>query len=266
MSITWVLEKIVFDDQHQRLAEAAQAAGQKVRWWKDDWLMGKLPKVDGFALFHGSLGVAAQVAEDPRWRPGAFCKTSAFHCSAWYERAQEWLVHEKWTASTVRRLVDDPHSVLGPLGVPVRFFVRPDSPLKPFAGRVLSVDELSLKALDHGFYYDDENLPIIVAPIREILDEWRFVVVGKEVVAWSSYEADRSEKEVPVPDEAKGLAEHIAQSLDGPEAIYVMDLCRLPSGLALMELNPFSGADLYGCDRSAVVQAVAQLLETEGRD
>ncbi len=34
-------------------------------------------------------------------------------------------------------------------------FVRPDSPLEPFSGRVLERGRISLQALDHGFYYDD---------------------------------------------------------------------------------------------------------------
>ena len=40
-------------------------------------------------------------------------------------------------------------------------FVRPDSPLEPFAGRVLARDKISLAALDHGFYYDDAYLPVV---------------------------------------------------------------------------------------------------------
>ena len=42
------------------------------------------------------------------------------------------------------------------MGDPSRIFVRPDSPLKPFSGRVLDRDSISLAALDHGFYFDDE--------------------------------------------------------------------------------------------------------------
>jgi hypothetical protein len=30
--------------------------------------------------------------------------------------------------------------------------VRPDSPLKPFSGRVLRSDQISLATLDRGFY------------------------------------------------------------------------------------------------------------------
>jgi len=38
--------------------------------------------------------------------------------------------------------------------------------------------------------------------------------------------------------------------------VFVLDVCRTPDGLKLLELNPFSGADLYSCDRHAVMAAV----------
>jgi len=37
-----------------------------------------------------------------------------------------------------------------------------------------------------------------------------------------------------------------------------MDVCEADGQLHLLELNPFSGADLYSCDRAAVVSAVSQ--------
>ena len=40
----------------------------------------------------------------------------------------------------------------------------------------------------------------------------------------------------------------------------MLDVCEAEGGLALLELNPFSGADLYACDPGAVVDAVAAAL------
>lgn len=50
--------------------------------------------------------------------------------------------------------------------------------------------------------------------------------------------------------------------MEPPEPIYVLDVCLSESGLKLLELNPFSGADLYACDADAVVRTVAAYLES----
>ena len=144
MKISWILEKDVFGDGHSRLARAAETAGHDVVWWSDMWLTGVgAPGLkDTFAVFHGSLGCASRVQEELGWNPGAFCSTPNFYCSAWYNAAQPWLVHDKWIQTTARDLVDNPTFVLKDLNVENEFFVRPDSPLKPFSGRTLSIDKV----------------------------------------------------------------------------------------------------------------------------
>jgi hypothetical protein len=49
----------------------------------------------------------------------------------------------------------------------------------------------------------------------------------------------------------------VARQLDPPEDVYVMDVCEADGRLWLLELNPFSGADLYACRCDDVVAAVA---------
>ena len=138
-------------------------------------------------------------------------------------------------------------------------FVRPDSPLKPFAGRVLNVDDVTLDALDYGFYYDDATLPIVVAPVQSVGSEWRFVVVRSRVVAGSAYDpATRSALSDTPASEAWRLANVIASGLSPPDDVYVLDICVAGGGLRLLELNPFSGADLYACSATDVVTAVSE--------
>jgi hypothetical protein len=157
-------------------------------------------------------------------------------------------------------LVADPRAALHPLGDPDSVFVRPDSPLKPFAGRVLRRDDLTMKALDFGFYYDDPRLPVVIAPVRAVGPEWRYVVVDGQVVAGSAYSPEHRSA---APDDPRGapwaLASEIAAALPAPERVYVMDICESDGELRLVELNPFSGADLYACDRRAVLDEVSRV-------
>lgn len=129
------------------------------------------------------------------------------------------------------------------------------------SGRVLDVENVSLRSLDYGFYYEDEHLPIVVTSLAEIGREWRIIISNAKPVAASSYEADgRSEADVICPDKVIAFSRDVAEKLDPPDPVYVMDICETDSGLKLLELNPFSGADLYACDRRAIVQAVRSVV------
>jgi hypothetical protein len=258
-AVTWLIESQMMPQSHPRLKDAIVRAGQASVDWNDEWWgTGDWPGLDGQAvIFHGSLENAARIAEKRQWMPGSFCDVEAFHCSRWYPSASAWLVHERWKLWTAERFVAEADDVQREFGSP-RVFVRPDSPLKPFSGRLLSLDQVSLAALDHGFYYNDASLPIIVAPERSIGREWRYVVVRQEVVAGSAYAADGR---TALPDDPRGepwaFAESVARMLELPQDVCVLDVCEVDGRLRLLELNPFSGADLYACDADAVVAAVS---------
>lgn len=236
------------------------AAGQRAIRWDDGWWSDpeRMPApTDEPVVFHGGLGNAARLRALDRWSPGALCNTTALACSAYYPRVGRWLAAKRHLFSTVRELVASPERVTAPLRECDRIFVRPDSPLKPFSGRVVALDGLCADALDHGFYYDDLDLPIVVAAVEELGREWRLVVTPQGIAAGSGYEAEgRGAGESVVPAAVRDLGEEISRALEFPDPVVVIDVVETEAGLRLLELNPFSGADLYGCDLEAVVQAV----------
>ncbi|MCB9638427.1 MAG: ATP-grasp domain-containing protein [Myxococcales bacterium] len=265
MEINWVLETDVFPDKHQRLIESAQKQGHNVftwqdRWWKDrSW-----PSLGGFTIFHGSLNNADRIRREQPWSPGAFCNGEQFLCSHWYPHAAAWLVHPCWVRATLREFVEDPAFFLETIGSPTSFFARPDSPLKPFSGRVLRTEGLSLASFDYGFYHEDKDLPIILTPVQTIGEEYRFVISEQTIITASSYEAEtRKETAHTIPQAFLSRAQEIASQLPAPEPLYVLDLCAVAGEIKLLEINPFSGADLYGCDRDAIVRCVEGIAKRE---
>ena len=116
----------------------------------------------------------------------------------------------------------------------------------------------SISRLDHGFYYEDETLPVIVAPVANVGREWRFVVVDRQVIAGSGYNAEaRSPSAASENSKARELAAEIACSMEPPSPVYVLDICEVDDKCRLLELNPFGGADLYDCAPQAIVRAVS---------
>ncbi|HBX79666.1 MAG: ATP-grasp domain-containing protein [Propionibacteriaceae bacterium] len=258
---TWVLEHDVFSDGDEALSAAVQSAGARVLAWKDDWwITGRWPKLLGErVVFHGSLANADRIARELPWSPGAFCSTSRFECSAWWPSLAARLVSPTRVITTVAALVSDgPPPEFGD-----RVFVRPDSPLKPFSGRVLGRGDITLASLDHGYYYDDEALPIVVTPAVTIGSEWRFVVVADRVVAGSAYTADgrSAGSAVSTTSPAWRYAAEVVAEVIPPDPVFIVDVCEVGGEVRVLEMNPFSGADLYGCDRQAVVDAVQDLLD-----
>lgn len=259
-TVTWVLESDVFPQSDAGLRRAIRDAGHIVVDWDDSWWSDGLPPSLGKSatVFHGSLGNADRIATELEWCPGSYCNTPAFCCSAWYDRARPWLLHADWRILPANVFVANAASIAADLGCSGRVFVRPDSPLKPFSGRVVEAASVTLATLDHGFYFDDDTLPIVVAPVRTVGREWRFVVVNGCIATGSAYDpATRSAVPDTVESNARSVAQTIAASLPPPADVYVLDLCEMEGTLRLLELNPFGGADLYACDSSIVVEFVA---------
>jgi len=224
------------------------------------WINGVPKNIDGtHTFFHGSLGNAARIHAELDWSPGSYCDTSAFCCSSWYDAAREWLLHSDWRFLSANTFVDTATSVAAALSCTDRIFVRPDSPLKPFSGRVLDIADASLAKLDHGFYFDDETLPIVACPIRDVGREWRFVVFRSSVIAGSAYDATSRSAIADQPaSDAWNFAQSVASSVPAPADAYVLDVCESNGNLRLLELNPFGGADLYACDADAIVRALSE--------
>jgi hypothetical protein len=263
--MTWVLEPHVFTGGDP-IRPAASAAGHRVIDWSDDWWSDSVrPQLTGAVLFHGSLGNADRIPRELPWRPGAYCRTESFYCSAWYPAAAEWLLQERWEIHPASGFVADVDAILDRLGAAASVFVRPDSPLKPFSGRVVRRGQITLATLDHGFYYDDTEIPVVVAPVRQVVREWRYVVVDREVVAGSGYAA---EGRAATPDDPRGLAwqfaAHVARRMAVPDPVYILDVCEADTGLRLLEPNPFSGADLYACNGSEIVRRVSEVATAAG--
>jgi len=262
-NLTWVLETEVFADRHEALRTAAIAAGEDVVAWDDIWWSnGAWPRLsDRQVVFHGSLGNADRVRSSLPWKSGAFCNTDAFRCSNWYPQLPEGVLNQRHAFTTVQRLCEDPVGHFETLECTDSIFVRPNSALKPFSGRLLKRDAVTPQKLDHGFYYDDLQLPIVLAPPQDVQQEWRLVVVEGVAITGSAYDAEsRSGQDNTVPAEVRLFAEEVATSIDVGDGIYVMDICRVDGGLRVLELNPFSGADLYVCDRHRIVDALGQIL------
>lgn len=263
MSLIWVIETEVFGSGAVGLIAEIERRGERRVRYSDEVPDDRLPPPGAAALFYGSLNAAEERVRGFGWRPGVIGTMANLECSTYYPHLASLLLNHRYVLTTVEALVARPREVLAPLGAPERVFVRPDSPEKPFSGRVVEVAALSLRALDHGFYYDDASLPVIASPARPVEREWRLVVAGGRVVAGCEYR-DREGATPGAPDEVYALARRVAGLPWQPDPIYVLDICSAEGALHVLELNSFSCSDLYACDADAVVEAASVVARTSG--
>jgi len=255
--LRWLIETDVFPETAARVTAALDRRGIAHHRYHDAMRRSDLPPADAPVIFWGSLGAAYAERVARAYTPGAIGDAAPFHCSAYYPALRAHLANADAMFTTVRALVSDPGTVLAPIGSPARVFVRPDSPLKPFSGRVIATAALDRRALDHGYYYEDEELPIVVSTPKHVTREWRFVIAGTQVIAGCEYLAARTGAGVEVPAAAAALAAEVAAGPMGPAPLYVLDVGEVDGSLRAMELNPFSGADFYDCDADAIVEAAS---------
>ncbi|MCX6366773.1 MAG: ATP-grasp domain-containing protein, partial [Armatimonadetes bacterium] len=102
-----------------------------------------------------------------------------------------------------------------------------------------------------------EDFLLLVAPPHEILGEWRFVIVGEQVVAASQYKwGETLVLEQGAPDGAWAVARAIATHPWRPIEVFVADIAQTPEGYFVLELNTFGTAGLYACEMEAIVRTV----------
>jgi hypothetical protein len=147
------------------------------------------------------------------------------------------------------------------LGCDGRVFVRPDSPLKLFAGLTAGHATFERDLEFMAFYeFPVESLVVVSSP-KSIEAEWRFVIADQAIVAGCQYkDGDFAVTSTDVDPEARQVADAVLATGYAPDPVWVMDICRTSDGAHhLLEIGAFSFANLYGCDKNAVVEAVSRV-------
>lgn len=269
MKVSWLIDSEVCGSYCDEMAAAARELGHvaKVlqppsppyRWEDVAQSLHKSFPADSCVVAHGDIGLITKLARDSRWTPGVFATVANFDCASYYCHFGQHLLNQQYMMLPFGELRRCRDFLFDAFGVDDRIFVRPSSPLKLFTGQLASRATFD-KDVDYmGFYeFPPESLAVVSRP-QEIAAEWRFVIVDHKVVAGSKYSQGGAKLLSPECDEgAAALAEKIGASEYQPDPAWVADVCQTADGAyRLMEIGGFSFADLYACDKRAVVEAVS---------
>lgn len=260
--LKWVIEDVHVENGDKELAEAAKSAGHTVCWLTP--LKDKLPdELESGAIFHGSIEKATEI-QAARKDIHIWLDPAKFLCSAYYPKVGKYLFNQDYVLLPVAELIRQKWTIYRWLAKDSKVFVRPDSGLKTFTGRVLDLQDFDKFWINKVMCSaSPESLVVITSP-QDIQGEWRFVVSPTlGVIAGSTYLYQSNRTYIPsAPREASKLCEDVLAAGLNLGPLFVLDVAqRLDGSFGLLEANAFSTAALYACDKTKIVKAVEQILD-----
>lgn len=143
-----------------------------------------------------------------------------------------------------------------------QFFIRPSLDLKQFAGTCMNADEAAVW-LKNAMTCDStsmkqltEDTILVVSEPKKILAEWRWFIVGGDVIDGSMYRSHgqlikRHETDFDVINEAQSFADKWL-----PDENCVMDLALTPDGVFVIEFNCLNSSGFYNHDIKKIFTAL----------
>lgn len=250
--ISWVIENITKESSLLELAEAVKKSGSKLFEINGDYTSQTIEELRRYAagkitIFDGSINMAELVMRDvPEIR--AIGTPENYLCGCYYPKCDGLLFNDRYALMQMSEIESAAN-----LAVYGCVFVRPNGGQKQFQAALIEVGELpELKR--HG------EMMVLVSPPKNVTGEWRCVCDAFGIVAVSSYRIKGQPIREPfAPSGALQLCEKVAARYL-PDPLFVVDVCADNDGnFWLMELNQFTGAGLYACDKAAIVRAVERV-------
>lgn len=260
--MTWIIENEAFADGDILLPSLRSLGMDYILWDDNFWNSQEYKSFPKTSIFHGSLGNASRIKNELDLSPGSLCDETGFSYSYIFENYKEYLLNQNPVFITISELMENPE-ITKSLRTG-KLFARPNSPLKEFSGRIIPSENLTPAHFDYGFYHENINLPIVLASLKPIDKEYRFICVNHQIITGCEYVADgrKGGRTINIEDNEPSylFAQKIADQHKQKDFAYVIDVCLSEGKLYLVEMNPFSGADMYHCDAVKIIKAIEDAL------
>lgn len=275
--INWLLEKYIFENYEDRLIAAIENSDNNVIVYDDsekplETILKKMNKND-IIIMHSSLQDGQKMLRLPYY-PGIFLTLQNYECYNYYGYFGDHLLNSNYLMMGINDLLRRKNEIFDYFKSE-SIFIRPSNGFKTFTGQVLPKDGFELKydVLMKSYGGIDKGTLILIAPIQEIEEEYRFIVVDGKVISGSLYmNKEYREKWEAFYDKECEDTKAFNFAIDmskiyQPDKAYTIDICRTSSNeYKIMELNSFCCASMYGNNYDKVVNAINKLCLKEWRD
>jgi len=269
MGVGWLLDGDLFDGYRDKLVAAIREQGYAVklihapsppfRWEDAGCSYRETFEEDACVIAHGDIELVTRIQRERRWSPGVFATVDNFYCSSYACWYGEYLLNSDYAMLPFGELERCEERLFDVFGREGQIFIRPDSPLKLFAGQIAQRTTFSADLEFMAFHEFPPSTLVVVSTPKEIVNEWRFVVACRKIIAGCQYRNGADLDYQPgYEHEAYRLARSIASLEYQPDPVWVMDICKTSDGrYHLLEIGGFSFADLYACDMNEIVAGVS---------
>jgi hypothetical protein len=202
------------------------------------------------AVLYGTHGFIRQTRK--YYNPGAYCQEDTLAYSMFSSMyPKEWFLNEDFEFLKFKHIKNIWEKDKTP------FFLRPDSVTKTFAGHVI-FEDLDISTLEQTTSVNDQTW-CVKSSLKNIIAEYRYVIVNRTVVTGSQYRRnDCVDIRIDTMSGADEMVEKVAKYHWQPDSVYVCDIAETENGFKVIELNSFSCAGLYACDKTKIVNAVSE--------
>lgn len=150
------------------------------------------------------------------------------------------------------------------------FFIRPLEDTKSISGQIMTKDEFVywkekvLNIPDDCYKTIDKDTMFTVSSLKDILVEYRFLIVNNKIVTQSEYKrGHRVAYYEDVCDYVKEFVQIMISKWE-PAKAYCLDVAELRDGsLKVLELNNINSCGLYACDTQKLVYVLDNVFSEE---
>ena len=274
--VKWLIEKNIFETEDKML-QIIEELGMEYHLFSYVPIACEIEKIpfskNDCVVFYGSLNAAKVLQRKYSYlKPCVYGNFENYECSVYYPYYENFLLNRD------RILLDYEFFKLNfdklfqlSFARNNALFVRPDSGLKPFTGKVFFKEQKN-ECFEEVELYGDltPKSKILVSSPKNIVGEWRFVITGNyledHIISGCQYRIDgKHEERNEYSDEAYRKLEQILKWVRfKPDLVWTADICQTEDNdFHLLEIGCFSCSGLYSIDLEKVIQEVSTISEAE---
>jgi len=267
MKTKWIVENYTHESSYTEIVEAIKAEGGELTEIRGDYKNSDLSFTfnnKSPVIFLGSIEMTNIVLRNlSDCFPVAYCNQANYLCTKYMSYYGKYLFNDRYAIISLKELHRHKFFYYGVFGKEALIFIRPDSGQKPFQAQLL--DLLDVDRFCDTNQHIEHELVVVSSP-KTIVWEGRFVVSNmKDIIAHSTYRYQGQVTKIPsVPQGSIDLVKELLEVGYYPDSVFVMDIAEDNDGKYwLLELNSFSSAGLYACNKTDVVKKVSAIAEKE---
>ena len=278
--VNWIIDKNIFEDYEDKLAIAILNSGSNLLFYDDsngmtigEFLSKKKLTEEDVIIFHGSLQHGRRMSKLPYY-PGIYLTLENYECFRYYGHFGDNLLNSDYMMMGLNDVLRNKNKIFGRFGTE-SIFIRPSDGFKSFPGQTLPRENFifDFNVLTKSYGGLETDILCVVSPAKDIVEEYRFIVIDGKVVSGSLYMDRNNRKEWKayydkVCEDQKAFDFAVEMSkIYQPDKAYTIDVCKLQNGeYKMIELNSFCCASMYGNDYDKVVSAVNELCINDFND